>query len=45
MDGELEGYITSTVTLPAAANGQSVQLKWRMASDSSVAAVGVRIDQ
>ena len=38
------GYITTTVNLPAAANGQNVQLKWRMASDNSVAATGVRID-
>ncbi|MGI8435531.1 MAG: hypothetical protein ACR2NX_01290 [Chthoniobacterales bacterium] len=38
------GYITTMVTLPAAANGQSIQLKWRMASDNSVASTGVRID-
>ncbi len=40
-------YITSTINLPASANGQSVQLKWRAASDNSVAASGspgVRID-
>jgi hypothetical protein len=40
-------YITSTVTLPAAAAGQSVKLKWRAATDSSVSAsgsAGVRID-
>src|SRR6478736_6481204 len=42
--GNSNGYITTTVNLPAAANGQSINLKWRMASDSSVAAVGVRID-
>jgi hypothetical protein len=40
-------YITSTINLPPSANGQSVKLKWRAASDSSVAATGaagVRID-
>ena len=38
------GYIDSTINLPAAANGQNIQLKWRMGSDNSVAGVGVRID-
>jgi hypothetical protein len=42
--GNSGGYITSTVTLPGTATGQSVRLKWRMASDASVAANGVRID-
>jgi hypothetical protein len=40
-------YITSTINLPAAANGQNVQLKWRAATDNSViagGAAGVRID-
>src|SRR5207253_38157 len=40
-------YITSSINLPAAANGQNVQLKWRAASDNSVCAsgdAGVRID-
>ena len=40
-------YITTTVHLPAAANGQNIQLKWRAASDVSVAAsgaAGVRVD-
>ncbi len=40
-------YNTSTVNLPAAAAGQSIKLKWRAATDSSVAATGaagVRID-
>lgn len=40
-------YITSTINLPAAANGQNVQLKWRAATDDSViagGAAGVRID-
>ena len=43
-NGNSGGYIDSVVNLPPAANGQNVQLKWRMASDNSVAAVGVRID-
>lgn len=40
-------YITTVVNLPAAANGQNVQLKWRTATDSSAIAAGVpgvRID-
>jgi subtilisin-like proprotein convertase family protein len=40
-------YITSTIILPAAAAGQNVKLKWRAATDNSVAATGtagVRID-
>ncbi len=40
-------YITTTVSLPAAANGQSIQLKWRTGDDTgSVAAglAGTRID-
>ena len=38
------GYITTTVNLPAAANGQLVRLKWRVATDVNNAGVGVRID-
>jgi hypothetical protein len=40
-------YITSTVNLPAAANGQSIKLKWRRGDDSSAVApglAGARID-
>ena len=40
-------YITTTVNLPAAANGQNIQLKWRVGSDNSVIAAGApgaRID-
>jgi hypothetical protein len=32
------------VNLPAAAAGQTVQLRWRLATDSSVPGVGQRID-
>jgi hypothetical protein len=42
--GSSGGYIDTVVNLPAAANGQTVQFAWRMASDSSVAATGVNID-
>jgi len=42
--GSSGGYINSTVNLPAAANGQIVQLKWRMATDFSNSMPGVRID-
>ena len=42
--GSSSGWILSTVTLPAAANGQSVQLRWWMASDTSVGSTGVYID-
>jgi len=38
------GYIDTVVNLPAAANGQNVQFRWRMASDNSVAATGVNVD-
>jgi hypothetical protein len=40
-------YITTTINLPASANGQNIQLKFRACSDNSVAAAGangVRID-
>jgi hypothetical protein len=42
--GSSGGYITTTVNLPSAANGQNIRLKWRMASDQTVEGVGVRID-
>ncbi|MGB7202777.1 MAG: M36 family metallopeptidase [Pyrinomonadaceae bacterium] len=38
------GYLDTVVNLPAAANGQNVQFRWRMASDNSVTATGVNID-
>src|SRR6185436_16662875 len=28
-------YITTTVNLPVAANGQNIQLKWRLATDNN----------
>jgi len=40
-------YITSTINLPAAANGQPVKLRWRVGTDNSAVAAGsngVRVD-
>jgi len=42
--GNSGGFITSTVNLPAAANGQSIVLRFRRATDISVAGVGVYVD-
>jgi hypothetical protein len=42
--GNSGGFVTTTVNLPAAANGFPVKLRWRRASDSSVGATGAFID-
>jgi hypothetical protein len=42
--GDSGGYLDTVVNLPAAANGQNIQFRWLMASDSSVGATGVWID-
>src|SRR3984893_15916580 len=42
--GNSGGFITAVVNLPAAAAGQNIKLRWRMASDTSVAIQGWRID-
>ena len=42
--GDSSGYIDTIVDLPAAAIGSTVQLRWRMGSDSSDNAVGWRVD-
>ncbi len=42
--GSSGGFITTTANLPAAAAGNNVQLRWRMGSDTSVAATGWRVD-
>jgi hypothetical protein len=42
--GTSGGYITSSINLPPAALGHNVKLKWRMASDGTQGAAGVRID-
>ncbi len=42
--GNSGGFITTVVNLPAAAAGQSVQLKWRCGTDSSVSSTGWYVD-
>jgi len=44
--GASAAYITTTITLPATAAGQSIRLKWRVVTDSTVtpSGSGVRID-
>lgn len=42
--GASGGYITSTVNLPASANGQVVRLRWRIATDAAVGGVGANVD-
>ncbi len=37
-------YTPTLITLPAAANGQNVQVRWVMASDNSVGDLGFRLD-
>ncbi|MEP6903106.1 MAG: M36 family metallopeptidase, partial [Actinomycetota bacterium] len=38
--GNSNGYITSTVRLPASAAGQNIQLKWRFGADDNTAGTG-----
>jgi hypothetical protein len=42
--GSSGGFITTVVTLPAAAAGQMIQLRWRYGSDNSVSATGWYVD-
>ncbi|HUR66211.1 MAG TPA: HYR domain-containing protein, partial [Chitinophagaceae bacterium] len=42
--GTSGGFIISTATLPTAAAGQPVRLKFRMGSDNSVSSIGWRVD-
>ncbi len=42
--GNSAGFITTTVNLPAAAQGQPVKFRWRRASDNSVGVTGAFID-
>ncbi len=42
--GNSGGYITTTVDLPASFDNQSVQFRWRAATDASVAGAGWNID-
>jgi hypothetical protein len=42
--GNSSGFVTTVVTLPAAATGQNIQLRWRLGSDSSLAGTGWYVD-
>ncbi len=42
--GNSVSYLDTVINLPAALNGQIITLRWRMASDTSVSATGVRVD-
>jgi hypothetical protein len=42
--GSSGGFITTVVNLPAAAGGQTIQLKWRCGTDNGVGKNGWRID-
>ncbi len=42
--GNAGAYLDTVINLPAALNGQVISLRWRMATDTSVAATGVRVD-
>src|SRR5690606_1634752 len=42
--GNSSAYIDSVANLPASANGQDVQVRWRMASDISASSTGIWID-
>ena len=42
--GNSNSYLNTVVNLPASLNGQTVRFRWLMASDSSVTATGVRVD-
>jgi Carboxypeptidase regulatory-like domain len=42
--GNSGGFVTTEITLPAAAAGQNMQLKWRCGVDSSVAGSGWYVD-
>jgi hypothetical protein len=42
--GNSNGFVTTVVNLPASASGQSVVLRWRIGTDSSVSAQGWRVD-
>jgi len=37
-------YLTTTVSLPAAAAGQSIRLRWRLGTDTDAGAVGQNVD-
>lgn len=42
--GNSAGWVTTTINLPATANGKNIVLRWRRGSDSSVPSIGAYID-
>jgi hypothetical protein len=42
--GDSGGFVSTVVNLPSSAAGQNIRLRWRMASDSSVARTGWHVD-
>jgi hypothetical protein len=42
--GTQASYVDTVINLPAALNGQTILLRWRMASDVSVSSTGINID-
>ncbi len=42
--GNSGGFITTTVSLPPSASGQTIQLRWRCGTDSSIGGSGWRVD-
>ena len=42
--GNSGGYINTRINLPVSFNGQTIKLRFRMATDSTGSAPGVRID-
>ena len=42
--GNSTGYLTNSIQLPAAANGQNVQFRWRISTDTGVGGTGWFVD-
>ncbi len=42
--GNSEGFMTTTVNLPAAAAGQEIRLRWRLGTDYSISGTGWYVD-
>ncbi len=42
--GSSNGFITTTAQLPASASGQSIKLRWRLGTDSTLSGLGWYID-
>lgn len=43
-NGDSSGYLTTIVTLPSAAAGQSIRLRWRFGADDNTAVTGWNVD-